>query len=629
MDGPAALTQIRNYLAGQLVGGTSDDVLLHEVLKLLVAVRAFDHSEPPAYQELVATWPQVRKSYPELFEAGEGVDITEVDYASIVDLLFHVLADPASDPFGDLFEVFASEIAKGAHGQFFTPPAAIDFLVAATDPRPGESVMDPACGAAGFLAATVEHLMRAGASPELAATSVTGIEKDRYLAAMATARLKVATGHESRVLCGDSLALSGPGVKELLERQFDVVLANPPFGSKIVAATEQIARQFALAHAHKLGTNGVWRSEARLQKNPSPQVLFVERILSLVRPGGRAGIVLPESLVSSKTHSYVVQFILERAELKAVIGMPESLFKVTGKSGTHTKTVLLVLEKPEQGPPSSTDRIYMAEVQQVGKDSRGRRNARSQLPKVLAEYSKGSPRGRASASSQGNWITPTDLERMSLAPRNYDPRVVIALAALRKTHSLVRFGDLVNSGLVQVRTGHEVGANAYGTGSIPFVRTSDISNWEIKSDPKHLISDELYAAYGPRQDVRPGDILMVRDGTYLIGACALITEFDQRIVYQSHILKFRVTNPEELSPHLLLAALGSDPVLLQIRAKRTTQDIIDTLGDRYMDLVLPIPKNREQRDQVVEMVRTSIAERIEAREMARKARALVVSHDLP
>ncbi|MGQ4809970.1 hypothetical protein NKDENANG_03413 [Candidatus Entotheonellaceae bacterium PAL068K] len=82
-----------------------------------------------------------------------------------------------------------------------------------------------------------------------------------------------------------------------------------------------------------------------------------------------------------------------------------------------------------------------------------------------------------------------------------------------------------------INTGHEVGKLAYGTGPIPFIRTSDIANWEIKLDPKHAVSTEIYEGFKDRQDVQAGDILMVRDGTYLVGTCAIVSKADTAIVY--------------------------------------------------------------------------------------------------
>ena len=95
---------------------------------------------------------------------------------------------------------------------------------------------------------------------------------------------------------------------------------------------------------------------------------------------------------------------------------------------------------------------------------------------------------------------------------------------------------------------------------------------------------------------------MVRDGTYLVGTCAIISEADTVIVFQSHIYKIRSDDHEKMHPYLLLALLSSPIVRQQIYAKRFTQDIIDTLGARVRELELPIPKDDAKRAQIIQTV---------------------------
>jgi len=172
-----------------------------------------------------------------------------------------------------------------------------------------------------------------------------------------------------------------------------------------------------------------------------------------------------------------------------------------------------------------------------------------------------------------------------------------------------------------------VGKLAYGTGDIPFVRTSDLSNWEIKVDPKHTVSREVYEQYAAKQDVQIGDILMVRDGTYLIGTCAFVSRYDIKIVYQSHIYKIRVHDGAPFDNYLLLALLSSPPIEAQIKAMSFTQDIINSLGKRISDLILPVPKSAARRREISEMVRQAIEDRSEARELTREARQAVVASE--
>jgi type I restriction enzyme M protein len=202
-------------------------------------------------------------------------------------------------------------------------------------------------------------------------------------------------------------------------------------------------------------------------------------------------------------------------------------------------------------------------------------------------------------------------------PKYYDPELTEALAALGSSHHLPLIGELIDSGVLSISTGVEVGKMAYGTGTVPFIRTSDISNWELKADPKHGVSDELYAMLGPKLDVQAGDILMVRDGTYLIGTCAMVMPIDTRILYQSHIYKIRVADPHRLNPWLFFAALNAPVVKKQIRSKQFTQDIIDTLGNRLVEIRVPLPRARSMQDAIAARTKEVLEGRAALREAAR------------
>ena len=97
------------------------------------------------------------------------------------------------------------------------------------------------------------------------------------------------------------------------------------------------------------------------------------------------------------------------------------------------------------------------------------------------------------------------------------------LDTLAETCDLVTIAELVEDGVLSLASGDEPGKMAYGTGTIPFVRTSDFANWEIKHDPKQGVSEQIYNAYATKEDVQAEDILLVRDGTYLIGNTCIIT----------------------------------------------------------------------------------------------------------
>ncbi len=642
MDHKEVFKQIRNFLAGRFVGATRDRALLDEVVKclfckvyLVTHVQEFSHNNDGsvALTELYErVFTELKDKLPSIFDRTDQILLDPESIEFIDNKLGEIeLVTSKRDYFGDLYEVLIGSGIREEEGQFFTPQNGTDSLVSIINPQPGEKIIDPACGAGGFLSSTARHLLEQGDLPQNISNNLVGIDKDAYLTKLAATRLALITLLPGNIYCADSLAWSTADSETLEldnDESYDVVLTNPPFGKRIVAASQKTQGLFDLGHHWKLN-----RGQARYERTTDllrsvpPQVLFVEKCLSLLRPNGRLGVVVPESLVTSKSYRHVVQYMREQGQIETVIGMPEEFFKTSGKGGTHTKACLITLRKHNfQQNGHHPFKIFMAEAGWCGHDSRGRMIDRDDLPKILETYEKLRIGQIPEQNALGYMLPSEKLVNNVLSPRYYNPKLEAELTSLKGTHDLIKFGELISDGLLQIQTGDEVGKLAYGTGSIPFVRTSDISNWEVKIDPKHGVSEDIYKKFAQKQDVRSGDILMVKDGTYLIGTCAFITEYDTQIIYQSHLYKIRVTNQAELSPYLLLAILSSEPLQKQIKAKRFTQDIIDSLGRRINELILPIPKDRGLRERVSSTVEQAIKDRIEARELARQACLDVIGH---
>ncbi len=626
---------IRNYLAGQFVGATRDDILLNEVIKCLFCKlyaektenrHSFLFSEDiiENAKHVRTIFSKVRTEYKEIFEKDSEILLDPESIHFVMSECAFNLLNNDSDPIGDAFEVFMGNDSRGSIGQFFTPRSVTDLLVKAIDPKPGEKIIDPACGAGGFLASVINHFIRQNVKPEeiksLATKQMFGVDKDDSLAKLAKVHLSLLTGGHPNILFGDSLAFQFDGkyIQADLEDSFDVLLTNPPFGNKIIAAKQEILKKLNLGYKWKLNKESQsWQKTQEIQKNVPPQVLFVERCISLLKPGGRLGMVLPESLLSNKSYRYVVDYLTTHMAIEAVLGMPEALFKTSGKGGTHTKTCLLICQK---SPQKRRKYIFMAEAKWCGQDSRAKIINKNDLPQILENYFAAS-KGKSFSQSQLGFLTEgNQIFENVLCPRYYDPQIKEEIEALKKNHHLFCFGDLVRDGTLSISTGDELGKMAYGTGSIPFIRTSDISNWEVKADPKHCIEEDIYNRLRAKQDVKINDILFVRDGTYLIGSSAIISELDEKIIYQSHIYKIRVNkNKIGLDPFLLLAVLSSQIVQKQIRSKQFTQDIIDSLGDRIKELILPIPKDETIKEKISSLVKNSVDQRIEAKKAVKKA----------
>lgn len=617
---------IRNFLAGRFLGATRDEFFLDEIIKLIFCKYEL-RTENTTVIEDVDLASLYRKTFQTVLELHEdiyqdGTYEIELDPVSIkyIDAKLNELDlfNLERDIIGDAYEIFMGDAIKGQSGQFFTPQNAADALVKMIAPSPKSRVIDPACGAGGFLVATMKYWNKQNA--KFSKDNLYGVDKDGYLTRLAKIHLACIGQVTNTIQCSDSLVWDEAVLGER-DSQYDVVLTNPPFGVNIKTGTTETLSKFDLAYKYRKTKEGFATKTFNINESVAPQVVFIEQCINLAKKGGVIGIVVPESMISNKKYSYVVEYILRACYIRAIIGMPDELFKISGKGGTHTKTCLLVLEKKKKEDDKDYN-IFMAEAKWCGHDSRGREIPKDDIPYILRTYFKFKNSEGFKNSNLGFLINRSQITNNVLAPRSY----IFGIQndeELSETHTMISIGQLIDEKVLEVTTGNEVGKLAYGTGNIPFVRTSDISNWEIKSEPKHLLSEEIYESLAGKQDVQEGDILMVKDGSYLIGTCAMITKYDTRMVYQSHLYKIRVAedNIYNLDKYYLLAVLSSEYVRQQIFAKTFSQDIINSLGDRLKELIIPIARDSNHVKHIAGMVKKTINERIEARELARKVRA--------
>lgn len=191
-------------------------------------------------------------------------------------------------------------------------------MVGMIDPRPGEKIIDPACGSGGFLISALEHVwghlrqeakrkgwterQRLKREIEVATECFRGIDKDAFLAKVCKAYMALVGDGRGGIFCANSVVPPKDWPSALSEKvrlgQFNVVLTNPPFGNKIVVKGDAILSQFDMGHVWKLDKKlDVWKMTSKVYPEQPPHLLFLDRCLQLLRDSGRLGIVLPESVL--------------------------------------------------------------------------------------------------------------------------------------------------------------------------------------------------------------------------------------------------------------------------------------------------------------------------------------------
>lgn len=532
--------------------------------------------------------PAIRAAFPGLVDSQQRFSLDDGSLRTAWrDLHAIRLSAAPAHVLGEAFQALIGPRLRGDKGQFFTPRSLVRAMVEVIAPGPDERILDPACGTGGFLVEA--HAYRQGrAGSARASGALVGIDKDRDLTRLALALAQIAA--PDRIAITHLNALDPVAWDaHLAGMQFDVILTNPPFGARIGIREPEILKHYDLAHHWVPSRGGPWRMSPTVAGSQDPQTLFLELCVRRLKPGGRLGIVLPEGVFGNRRQGYVWDWLRGQGRITALLDCPRTTFQ----PGTDTKTNVLFFEKhlaPSPGRRDPHPEARVAVALHCGHDRRGRvRSGDGRAhPDDFARL------GPAFHTSGEGWRDVVLSQPDYLVPRYYlqQEQMPAQEAALTRGAPVCSLGDLVARAIVGIRKGHEVGSAAYGTGEIPFVRTSDLANFEISSDPTTAVGEEVYAAYAPLQRLRPGDILMVVDGRYRIGATALLTPHNCRCLIQSHLRAITVLDSAAVAPHELLFALNLPSVRLHIRNLVFVQSTLGTLGGRLLELRIPILHGR-------------------------------------
>ena len=247
-----------------------------------------------------------------------------------------------------LLEKNARDTKSGA-GQYFTPRALIEAVVACISPKLGEVICDPACGTGGFLLAAHDYLARtnSGVTPadrlQLTRQSLKGFELVEEVARLATMNLLLhgisgSTDSELPIVCMDSL-------NDAPRETFDIVMTNPPFGVKgsVTYSTRKSKRQ--QDEGLTIVRSDFWARTANKQLN------FVQHVANLLKPGGRAAIIVPDNvLFEGGAATSIRRRLLGAYELHTLLRLPAGLFYAQG-----VKANVLFFDRPRSGVVTTTD----------------------------------------------------------------------------------------------------------------------------------------------------------------------------------------------------------------------------------------------------------------------------------
>ncbi len=344
---------------------------------------------------------KAKNKWQDIFDKGEPLKITDENHLQIcVGFLQNVkLFNSNLQIIDEAFEYLVNKSAKGEKGQYFTPRNVIDMAVYMINPKDTEYMIDTACGSCGFTIHTLFNVwekIRSSGKSQFANFSnqrltqeqkdyidkVFGIDFDEKTVRVARTLNMIAGDGRTNVLYLNSLDYTRweerlrdaewsrtylQGYYRLLdlakdrkvpkEFNFDIVMANPPFAGDIKDG--RIISNYDMAFNEK----------GKRVNKISRDILFIERNLDFLKPGGRMAIVLPQGRFNNTSDQRIRECIMDRARLVAVVGLDVNTFK----PHTGTKTSVLFIQKWDEKINPKTDDypIFMAVSENSGKDNSG------------------------------------------------------------------------------------------------------------------------------------------------------------------------------------------------------------------------------------------------------------------
>lgn len=369
-------------------------------VRLKDAYNSMKSKDAPEFYQFLFEKTKEDFSKDSLFDPNETIRIRETSFEKIVEeLQVYNLSTTSDDVKGIAFEKFLGRTFRGELGQFFTPRTIVDFMVSVLDPQEGEYVCDPCCGSGGFLIRAFEYVreqieselekrkeeikqelipnnydkLKSKEQEEIDAKVSDAFTKMNYEVDITNDKGRLRTLSYNCIYGTDAnprmartakmnMIMHGDGhggvhhhdgllnVNGIWDGRFDVILTNPPFGSRVdrdIKITEAdrftdeakinaYIKRYGEEYRAALKQVNDHIGESILDQfgvgklSGLTEVLFIDRCLNLLKPGGRMGIVLPEGVLNNTNLQSVREYFEGRAKILLIVSIPQEVFMAAG-----------------------------------------------------------------------------------------------------------------------------------------------------------------------------------------------------------------------------------------------------------------------------------------------------------
>lgn len=483
-----------------------------------------------------------------------------------------------SEELGNGYEYLLSIMgSQGDAGQFRTPRHIIDFIVEAVNPTKDDSVLDPACGTAGFLISAYKHVMAqhdgkndiTGVFEQnelpLSADerkklyhSYHGFDIDDNMVKMAKVNMYLHSFPEPNITVHDSLSS-----EDHWDERYDVILANPPFMSP----------KGGIVPHKKFG----------IEANRA-EVLFVDYIASHLKPTGRAGIVVPEGIIFQNGNAYkALRKNLVENYLYAVVSLPAGVFQPY--SGVKTCTLLLDKELAKQ-----RDEVLFVKIDNDGLSfgTQRREVAGNQLTRAV-EAIKVFQKGEETSFEFAHAVAREQIIESGDYNLSGDRYKAVRIRQ-HKDWSMVKLIDII-----ELQSGSRQKGGSLSMG-IPSIGGRQIgAKGDILHDKMEFVSKDHFNRMKSGV-LRPKDVLVVKDGATTGKTGRWLS--NEPAAVNEHVYIFRALENQVNPDYLYFVVSGFD---FQKKLERYIKGIIGGISREILEITIPLPAIEIQREIAVEL----------------------------
>ena len=576
-----------------------------------------------AIERITKLFDLTKKEYIGVFEADDKIKLSNNALGYTINKLQVVsLKDSSSDAKGLAFQKFLTHGEKVGKGQFFTPQPVIDFCVKMINPQPNETIIDPCCGSGGFIYSAFRFMTQKATTEtreNIISKNLYGVDINRDITKISKMKLLLEENVNNNIYCTNSLAdidsmkLMLSGSKDF--EGFDIVLTNPPFGTAGKITDASILSSFDLGHKWRETHNGYGITNTLTTGQPA-EILFIERCLDLLKPGGRMAIVLPNGHFENPSLDYLRFYIKQRAKILAVINLPQETFV---PYGTGVKTSLLFLEKNRE-TTNTEYTVFFSRITKLGyqgnknaspiykKDERGNTIIENGKPLLDEDFSSTINDyhyylSQGTIESINSYSIPFSMIKGRIDYDYYSPSNRDIISNLG--NNSVKLGDIVT--IVKQKSSKLKNKEM----NVEYVELSDINTHSFE-----IINSTTYAVHElpsrASYELMDGDIITGIAGNS-VGtrkhATALVTqEYSGAICTNG----FRILRCPKINPYYLLYYLHSDLFLKQMMMYRTGA-AIPNVSDTDLNNILVYLPPKEQIEEIGNKIKKTFELRNESK----------------